>query len=357
MVIEDGVKTERIIPISLIEFSNLITPSFIGPEIDPRRESFIRLQLKNNYNIRLEDVNIKLSGDIFEDITRTINLEEFEAKVEEFKVNLNPNTKEGKHSITITLSTPEKLISETKKDITISYYPGLREIITPESSFLVIKETIKKVNDGNAVINEIYVKQFSGLQKLVTSTDPLPNSISYENGVYLYKWNLNLNPGEEKTIIVEINYRYPLISLIVIIIILGIIYYYFIHKDIEVKKKVLTTIKTEKGITKLRVSVSVRNKSGRELKNVKIMESIPSIAKNPSEFGTLTPNRIVKLGNRLNLIWIIDIGKHEERLLSYKVESGLEAIGKLVIPPTAVKYHKAGRSIVAKSNRIVLLSK
>jgi len=357
LAIENGdLKTEKILPIILIDFSNLITPRFVGPQIDPRREGIVRLQLKNNYDITLENVNVKLTSDIFEKTIST-TLAPLETRIEEFTVNLNSNAKEGAHEVTITLNQNDKLISETKDAVTIAYYPGLREILTPENSLLVKKDTVKKINEGNAVISEKYVRELARFEKLFTSTEPLPDSISYENKIYLYKWNLDLNPGESKTIVIETNYRTPLIVLIIVLIALSLIYYYFIYKDILVSKKVLTTIKTEKGATKLKVIINLKNKRKRIFKNVKIMENITSNLKNPSEFGTIAPNKIVKTGNTISLIWILpEFGKHEERALSYSVEAGRD-VRKLYVPSTLVKYHKAGRSIVSRSNKVGLFAK
>ncbi|MEW6063060.1 MAG: hypothetical protein AB1571_01680 [Nanoarchaeota archaeon] len=357
LAIENGnLKTEKILPIILIDFSNLITPRLVGPQIDPRREGIIRLQLKNNYDVALENVEAKLTSDVFEK-TITTTLNPLETKIEEFTVNLNPNTKEGVHEATITLKQNGNLISETKDAIIIAYYPGLREIITPEYSLLVKKDTIQKLNEGNAVISEKYVRELTRFEKLFTSTEPLPNSISYENKLYIYKWNLDLNPGEGKIIVIETNYRTPLIILIAALIILSLIYYYFIYKDISVSKKVLTTIKTEKGETKLKVIINLKNKRKRAFKNVKVMETITGNLKNPSEFGTITPNKIAKTGNTLSLIWILpELGKYEERALSYSVEAGHD-VRKLHVPATLVKYHKAGRSIVSRSNKIRLFAK
>ncbi len=340
---------EKILPITLIDPNNLVSLKFLNSDgVDPRRPTLIKLQIKNNYDTPL-NIKYSLSSEMFQK-EGSISLEGMDYKVEEFTLTLDPKTQEGSHDIDVKVSLDNKVVQELKIPLIIKYYPGLREIITSSSSFLLYEDAVKKINEGNSIIKDSYIKQFSLLERLFTKANPEANSIVKEENKYIYKWDVNLNPQESVEIKIITDYRTPILIFIVLALIIGYAYS-LMRRHIEIQKKVLT-LKSENSINKIKILLTIKNKTGKNLKNVKIMERLPMHTKNPGDYGTSQPTKIVNQGNLINLIWIIpQLSPKEERVFSYKIESKAK---KLILPPALAKYNINDKTLISNSNRVVI---
>ncbi|MFA5175885.1 MAG: hypothetical protein WC413_01315 [Candidatus Nanoarchaeia archaeon] len=349
-----GNKEEKLLTITLIDPTKFLETDLITPEIiDPRKETNkVELKITNDYDSLLENLQISLSSDIFTD-TKTTTIEPNSIKTEIFDLKLNPDAQEGEHNVEISYYWKDKLVGKTTKTLTVSQYRGVRDIISEDNSILVQKQIIKKINEGNAVISEKYIKEVSFIQKLFTSTEPKPNEIVKTDSGYELTWILKFEPKQEYEIKITTNYRTPLIIAIFVLLVAVLLYFKF-KRDVVVKKQVLT-LRGEKGLSNVKVMLTLYNKRPTTLHNVRILERIPNIVGKPYNFFGPHPERVSRVETMTHLFWKIpELKSKQEVIITYRAESRERRLGKLMLPPTLVKYMQGEKLVVSKSNRILL---
>jgi len=214
---------------------------------------------------------------------------------------------------------------------------------------------VKKTNYGNSLVGEEYSLRLNSFEKTFTYSNIDPNDIEKKGDGYYYTWKFNLEPGEEYVIDIKTNYRDPLIVLIVLILIIFVLYNTFARR-VVLRKRVLT-LKSAEGISEMKVLLILNNKGRKTIKNIRLIDQLHNIAKMPDSFGSLKPTSVKKTGKMVMLIWDIDnIVGREERVISYRVKAGVSVIGKLRIPRALCRYKKGKRSVIAKSNSILIFS-
>ena len=236
----------------------------------------------------------------------------------------------------------------------IGYFPDVTEVRTPESSFLVERTTIVKVNEGKLISHESYKKEFSWFEKLFTYVDPKPTSIE-KNDKYTYYWEFDLESGEERTIFVQTNYR-NLVLIIIVAILLLTWLYYLTKRELSIKKKVTTIKRSREGYSTLNIQVIVKNRSRQTLHEVKILDKLIGINEEP-KFGMLKPDSIKKGLNGVKMIWNIPIlRKGEERIIYYQTRLRLKVIGNFIIPVAVAKYRLGNKIRYVRTKAIKLFS-
>ncbi|MDD5649888.1 MAG: hypothetical protein PHF86_05615 [Candidatus Nanoarchaeia archaeon] len=326
----------------------------IGPEsLDPRKDNKLTVEFENYYDNDFSTLNVILQNDIFTE-TKTISLKPREIKNEEFTIKLAEDAKEGDHYTNFIFYQDNSLVANQTVPIKVASYSGIRDVFSEEKGVLYQQSNIKKVNDGNSVGFQKYVKTFTLFERIFTSSEPAPDSIVKNSGVYVYTWDVRLQPGEEKDIKITTNYLTPLIVFILLVIV-GILVYFRFKKDIVVSKKAIMITK-EKGFSKMKVSITIFNKGIHTVNNLKVMERIPHITKEELDFDSTKPMKITPGINSLSIVWKVDeIKGREEKTISYSIGSKLHAVGRLNISPTLVKYIKGKNSVVAVSSGLKLL--
>ena len=187
----------------------------------------------------------------------------------------------------------------TDKDINVDVgsFSKLNEISNIEKGILTRREIIRKINEGNAVIEEEYERIFSLSEKIFTWADPKPDQIVKVNNYYRMIWNLRVEPDQEIDIILYKDYRNPLLILIFCVLI-GYFIYRFKIKSIRIKKKVMTLHTSEKDfILGMKVLLSIKNRGNKLIKKVIVKERIPSLGREPKDFGLHKPTSIEKSGS------------------------------------------------------------
>jgi hypothetical protein len=100
--------------------------------------------------------------------------------------------------------------------------------------------------------------------------------------------------------------------------------------------------------------LDVINGTGKGLKDIKIIDIVPTIADIKKEFpeGTLKPSAILKHSSKgILLKWEIpELAPGEERLISYDIRTKLSILGSFTLPRAKVKYIKDGKESVVISN-------
>ena len=231
-----GKEIEKIARIDVKDLSDVFDIRVVGPDfIDPRKESNkVTLEFENNYDNNF-NLNVILTSGAFTE-TKVISLSPREILREDFLLKLPADTKEGDLDTNALFYQDNSLVANQTIILKIIWYQGVREVVTEKDSVLYHQEIIKKINDGNAVGIQKYVKGFTFTEKLFTSFDPKPDSIIKSDDEYILTWDIRLDPGQEQEIKITTNYRTSLIIFVVLLALL-ILSYTRYKKDIIVSKK------------------------------------------------------------------------------------------------------------------------
>ncbi|MBS3155269.1 hypothetical protein J4404_02095 [Candidatus Woesearchaeota archaeon] len=349
-----GKEIEKIARIDVKDLSDVFDIRVVGPDfIDPRKESNkVTLEFENNYDNNF-NLNVILTSGAFTE-TKVISLSPREILREDFLLKLPADTKEGDLDTNALFYQDNSLVANQTIILKIIWYQGVREVVTEKDSVLYHQEIIKKINDGNAVGIQKYVKGFTFTEKLFTSFDPKPDSIIKSDDEYILTWDIRLDPGQEQEIKITTNYRTSLIIFVVLLALL-ILSYTRYKKDIIVSKKGIMIIK-EKGFSQMKVSITLYNRGNKTINNIKIMERIPNMTKEDIDFHILQPIRITHGIGALSVVWKLDeLVAKQEKTITYDISSKLHSMGRMALPPTLVKYIKDLRPFVSQSTGFKLL--
>lgn len=352
------VRSEQLLKLTLLKYNELIDQSSdnlqIPEPVDPRKQTVLRLKLVNLRDIALSDLNLEIKSEFFEQ-KRVLSLAPYETKTEEFIIDFDEFVKFGNYPVDIEVTQSQKILLAFTRDMRIGNYPKLGETISPESGFFYTKIEVQKVNEGNSNSIEKYQKTFSWWQKLFTDTTPKPTSIVKDQQGYVYTWEFELSPKERYDITIVTSYRGFFWS-VVAILVLAFVVYYITKRDISIKKRIVSIRKEQDGTSSVKVLIVVKNKSMATLRNIKVLDRVPSTVDLPTEFGTMHP-KVNKAQRGAELIWeIIALGRGEERIFTYKVRSKFKVIGSQTLPVAIAKYLKGGRTLIVTSNPTKLLS-
>ena len=150
-----------------------------------------------------------------------------------------------------------------------------------------------------------------------------------------------------------------MIVLIVIVVVLAL--YFLLRSPIVLFKDAYVIGKAEEGVSDLKVKVLVKNRTRRIIKNVRIIDKIPSIAEvvEKEHLGTIKPSKIIKHGKKGTIIkWDIEgFEPYEERILSYKIKSTLRIVGGISLPSVKARFEDNGKERTTTSNPVSLHDK
>jgi len=317
--------------------------------INPNEETLFKVNLENNYNLDIKDLRLVLESEFFLE-TQEINLSKLEKTKKNFLVKFDGDINKGEHHILIKIYSKENLILVKEEHIEIGDFPNLEGYEMPKQSFLFSSETIVKRNNGNSIVHETYSKELTTIENFITTTSE-PSSKIREGNKYILTWEFYLSPGESKTIVIEKDYRKIVSLLIIFIVLLGLVYSYK-KKEIIIKKDILSIKQSKDGVLSMDIVVSLKNKSRRDIKNLKLLDKIGHLVDSPSHFGSKEP-KIIKSNENAQMLWYIPILKGKSNfVVSYNVKIKHDRISNLIIPKAVSKYLKIGRKKIVYSNRI-----
>ena len=103
----------------------------------------------------------------------------------------------------------------------------------------------------------------------------------------------------------------------------------------------------------MKVLLHLKNKSLKEIYNIKILDFLPRYLHGNIEYGTLKPANVQEGNSGRRVVWEIPkIDPDEERIVSYKVKSKLKLVGKQELSQAAVQYYGRGKRLInVSSNR------
>ncbi len=155
-----------------------------------------------------------------------------------------------------------------------------------------------------------------------------PNQEEKKDNRVVYTWEIKgLDPDQSKTITYKLRFINAFFVLIIVILLIFITFW-FSNRPL-INKRYRGVLREGKEVL---ISLHVKNKGRKALKNVIVKDFVPSVARVVREFDTLTPE-LKRKSTGTSLIWSINkIKPKEEVILTYKIKPIIEIIGEMKIP-------------------------
>ena len=346
----ETITTSQLFEIKVVSYDQAITIDFDkAGEINPNKEYLFRIDIINNYDLDMKNITLDFHSAYF-DVEKEFSLRPYETVELEFPIEFEGIVSEGDNVVYLDFYRNEELVLEKEDTIDIGYFTDVSGVGAPEEGFLFNSETIVRTNTGNTISHESYTKRLTMFEKLFTSADPEPDTITEEENYFVYGWNFDLEPDQTKTIIIETNYRWFAFYLILGVL-LVLYLYYKLKRDLSLDKKIVSMRKDEEGFYNLNVLLTLKNKTLKRIYNVKVMDRLSGRIDDISNFGVYSPTVIKSdSGKSAKIIWNIKgIEKRGEMLLQYTIRYKPHVIRS--VPPAIVKYLRRGKAVFVKSNR------
>ena len=321
-------------------------------QINPREPFTIRINLENQNILNHTNLSMLIASDL-----TTLNKEEavdlgpLEEKVVSFSYELDPLQQPKAYQVSFALMKGNETISsaESRTIEIISVTPEFKSSYETKKGFLKTATVYTYTNDGNVRNSQTIEIPISWFASIFTKTDGI---LTKGDGVLTA--DIELGPDESKSVSATTNYR--IILYIIIIIIVALIAYFKFRRRLKVRKSVANISTEEGGISQLKIMLDIVNSSSKELKDVKIVDVVPTIADVKKEFaeGTLKPASILRHSSKGTILkWNIpELAPGEERLISYDIRSKLSIIGSFNLPKARVKFVKDGKEKTIYSNGV-----
>lgn len=325
-------------------------------QISPVSALPVRVELTNGNPLNLSEIKFNIDSDYFthEEIvslgptTKTTESSLVIEELFELPDTLEPQTIAIKFSLVVN----DQTIYLGQKSLVIrSHTPAFTVDVQERGGFFKYVDTITLTNEGNVVQSESFKQPISMLKALVTSETP-EAAVLKEDGSRYQLWLVELGPGESQVIQVTRNYRAFILT--ILLIVLGVAGYLLMKSPLVILKRALVTQTEEGGINMLKVHITLRNNSGKALKDAVIYDTIPHLANYFKEdtMGSLLPSKILKNEKKGTLVKfdVGDIDAYEERIITYRIQTQLNILGGLILPEATGRFKtQSGRERRTKS--------
>ncbi len=337
--------------VSVVEPENLIDiATDIPNKISPGEEVSFNVNLKNRANLILPNAEIYINSDLFSESFKE-KFYPFYETTKTITFRTDPAAKPGMYTLGVRVYSDGLLKGKLIKGFEVVSNQDVVEKTRTSSGFLTKTKVITKTNVGNTAVQDRLKFSISSFTKLFTRFDKEPGKAEG-----MLEWQFLLQPGESYSVTITTDYRILFAVIAAIVIIVGA-YIYRSTKGVIIKKSILKVREVD-GTSELKVMLHLKNKTDSRIRNVKLVETLPSIVSHSPEFGTLKPDKIQKEEKMTRMIWSVEeLEKGEERIISYNVKTRLHVIGKLVLPPVQVRYKHKTKMEVVRSNKLVFHSR
>ena len=321
-------------------------------KINPQEPVSIKLFLENKNPLDLSDLGVRIQSDIPEFVQEvSVDLPPLEKKTVEFAVIPTPFQQPKDYVLFFVFERKGQTIKVVEQRVQVlSMIPGFDVNATKDSILLKKLIGLNITNNGN-VLNEQEIKYpLTWWQSLFVGEE---TSIKVLGEQRYASWMISLQPGQSKEIVLVINYRLWLYLLFIILVFGG--FYWYVQSPITLNKTATTTKSGDDGtLSEVKVTLEVRNRSNKSLKNINIIDYVPTIAhiEKSLELGTLKPQEVQHNTKKGTMVkWILsEVEAKEQRLITYKVKAKLNIVGTFSLPRATVEFHRGKKQRKAYSN-------
>jgi len=325
--------------------------------INPNDDFKLKLKLKNRNGLNISNMIMRINGDLFyENVVETL-LPQAEKTIQ-LTFDLDPIQEPGVHNLKVDLIIDDKIYASLDETYNIIEYSKIDVDSVKERQFLRTINKIYAVNHGNVESTKIIEINKNWLERLFISSET-PYELAYSDDKPVLKWTVKLGPEESTEIYYSSNYR--LLFIIALVILLSIYLYFTYRSEIVIHKKakVLHT-KDIDGASKIKIKLFLRNRTGKILHEVEIKEKLSKLTKIVEDNHTLgspKPSKIIRGKRNTFAKWEFDkLEPHEERIITYKLESQLKLIGSVEFPRSVVKFKNIDGKVRRTRSNICMLA-
>jgi len=325
----------------------------IPPLIIPSEKEMLKVKFVNKGSSPLENLHLFYTSPIFnrED---SVSLQAFESVEKELILELEPSIKPGKYSLVIRLFEGDDMKGSQNFFFTVGENPKIKESEEVHSGFLRSTLEIIRKNEGNTPVKKNVKYPLGSFSRWFTEVEPEGTLGRNEKGMY-YEWDFTIPPSESYRITVTTDYKIPFFLVVAILLFLGVIFY-LIKRDLTLTKTVFKVSEhMDTGVVDLKILLHVKNRSEKELYNVKIIDFVPRLFKKPSHFGTLEPSSIQEGTMGLRLLWTLPkIEARDEIVITYKISPHSSFVRKFTLPSATAQFYGRTKQVVnVKSKRLI----
>tara|TARA_Y100000310_G_C20615132_1_gene780214 strand:- start:14 stop:1396 length:1383 start_codon:yes stop_codon:yes gene_type:complete len=297
----------------------------LDTKIYPGQKMPVTLILKNNEFAAENNVKLTISSSALEEpFTVTKSFDGKETKTIAGELAIAPFLDAGKYTLFIRgVGTNSYTIFEKKVTV-----PKEGSMVVEEKvdyGFLKNMHTVTITNKANYQLEDTYKLDIGSASRFFSHVEPEADDISGS----VYEFDISLKSGQTKTI----QYTSSYLPLIVGLIILGLlILWFYSKKKCYIRKRILATKGTD-GKKTIKVSLIIKNKTYRTLKNLQVTDRVPASLKVVHKASSMKPDIVKKYGAQASLVWKIPkLAPREERIISYYVKAGIKLVGNVSLP-------------------------
>ncbi len=300
--------------------------------VAPNNDYVLKLGLLNNMNEDLNNIDVLVSSDLFED-QQTVQLFDDQEREVEFNFPIETTASPGNYTYSVRLYLDDELKATTTGEFIVEESLDVSETVKISEEFLYKEIVITIENTGNMEVSSSYEYSLPWYERWFASYSV---DADVEDGAA--QWTFNIAPEEDVVVVIGIDYR-PLIIGIIALILAGIIAYFMFTRRVTINKKVFKMKYSTDGLTEFKVKLNVRNRTSKKIKDITVVDRLPRIIRPNMHFGTLHPTGVERAAKGVRMMWKIkELVPGEERIISYDVQPRMGVIGKLTLPSAIGKF-------------------
>jgi len=308
--------------------------------INPGDSQNLVIHLENRNPLNLTDLTLEIQSDL-EGLNTVMGagLESLGSKTLSFTAETEEFQQPKDYYLFLLLKRGEETIKIVEGGFTVSSLtPQFGSNVVSDVVFLKKFQTIILQNSGNVENTQEYFYPVSNFNALFLKSDVDIVSIDGQKNL---KFEETLSPGESVYFVVEYNYR--VLFYIALFFVLFILFYYVVRSPLSLHKGAVTTTGKEGALHEIKIALEIKNKTKKEIKNVKVIDVIPGIAnlEKHLDLGTLKHSKVISTKKGTKIEWhISEIEPLEHRIITYKIKTKLNVIGDFKLPRAIAEFSK-----------------
>jgi hypothetical protein len=328
-------------------------------QVDPSASVSIKVLLQNLNALSLPGVKVKLSSEELPEFTQStvVDIPALGTKEVEFSVTPNPHQQPKEYTLKFALERFGEDFKVVEKDLeVVTLLPPFSVSLVEEKwSYLKLFQGFEVKNGGN-VLNTQEVKVPVSWMQAWLETGVA--EVKKEQGQRYFVWEITLGPNGSAAVYSAVDYRF--IVYVVIVLTLLIWFYMYASCPLIIKKNAIITKKDDEGaLSEIKITLEVKNKSGKQVKDVNVADVVPAYAvyhKGGVEAeemdASVRPQRVTHGKEGSQVIWsLADLDGKEQRVMSYHLKAKLNILGSISLPRATAEFmRKGGKKRKAYSN-------
>jgi len=326
--------------------------------VNPRQSIAATLFLENLNALDLSDLVVKVQSAVPEfNQAFPVKLLPLDQKTLEFTLTPSKHLQPKDYKLFFVFEHAGQTIKVLEQELTVATLVPEFEVAVEEHSVFFRKRFIINITNNGNVLNTQEAKvPISFFSSLFTNSDGF---LKTRGGQRYLAWEVSLKPGESATVQSITNYR--LILYVIAIVLVLAWFYAAVQAPVIIRKKAVTVKSEDEGtLSEIKVTLEVKNRSRKLLKDLEIIDLVPAIAnvEKSLELGTVKPKEIRHAKQGTKVIWHLpEFEVHEQRLITYNIRAKLNILGTFKLPRAEVHYSKRnGKKGKAYSNFLNLES-